>query len=132
MTLGARGAVIDGGNRVLLVRHTYAPGWHFPGGGIEPKEAALDALARELREEAAVELTGPPQLHGCFLKAEVSIRDHVFVYVVRDFRCVEWKRSREIADCQFFLPDRLPEDVDAGTAPSIAEITNAVPARDRW
>ena len=42
LTLGVRTVVIDGRERVFLVRHTYAHGWHFPGGGVEPGEAALE------------------------------------------------------------------------------------------
>ncbi|MGA8692117.1 MAG: NUDIX domain-containing protein, partial [Methyloceanibacter sp.] len=66
LTLGAQGVVIDQDDRILLVRHTYRPGWFFPGGGVEWNETLGTALARELEEEVGVSLTGPTQLHGVF------------------------------------------------------------------
>ena len=54
LTIGVRVIVRDDQDRVLLVRHTYTAGWHFPGGGIEKREAAVDAAVREVREEAQI------------------------------------------------------------------------------
>jgi ADP-ribose pyrophosphatase YjhB (NUDIX family) len=123
MTLGVRAAVLDDAGRVFLVRHTYVPGWHLPGGGVEPGETGLDALARELREEACIELAAAPRLHGVYLNRHASDRDHVLLYVVREFRVTAAKgRDREIAEAGFFALEALPDGVTAGTAARLEEI----------
>ena len=86
MTLGVRGVVLDADNRIFLVRHSYVSGWHLPGGGVEVGESFLEALRRELMEEGRIELTAEPALHGLFFNSHVSRRDHVAVYVIRQFR----------------------------------------------
>ena len=63
-TLGVQGIVIDGSNKVLLVRHSYVRGSHLPGGGVERDENLEQALRRELLEEPGIELTRKPCLHG--------------------------------------------------------------------
>ena len=77
MTLGVRGAVFDPEGRILLVRHSYVPGWYMPGGGVEPGEPMHAALDRELIEESGIALTGPAQLFGLYWNARASPRDHV-------------------------------------------------------
>ena len=42
MTLGVRGVVLDGEDRVFLVKHSYVAGWHLPGGGVEVGETFLE------------------------------------------------------------------------------------------
>ncbi len=86
MTLGVRAVVLDNDNRVFLVKHSYVAGWHLPGGGVEVGETFGEALRRELMEEGRIELVGEPALHGIFLNSHVSRRDHVAVYLVRQFR----------------------------------------------
>jgi 8-oxo-dGTP pyrophosphatase MutT (NUDIX family) len=88
MTLGARGLVIDKDRKIFLVTHTYAPGWQFPGGGVEPGETLREALGRELMEEGNIEILEPPLLHGLFFNGRASQRDHVALFVVRSFRQV--------------------------------------------
>ena len=53
------GALFDQQGRVLIAQRPpgkhMAGGWEFPGGKLEPNEAALAGLKRELREELGVE-----------------------------------------------------------------------------
>jgi 8-oxo-dGTP pyrophosphatase MutT (NUDIX family) len=133
LTMGVRAVVLDGEGRVFLIRHTYVPGWHLPGGGVEARESALDALARELREEARIDLAGAPQLHGVFFNARVSRRDHVVVYVVRDFTVIEAKQpDREIAEAGFFSLDALPDGTTAATRRRLAEVASGRTPVDQW
>lgn len=133
MTLGVRAAVFDSQGRVFLVRHTYVPGWHFPGGGVEPGETALDALARELFEEGAIAIEEEPRLHGLFFNRGASRRDHVAFFIVRRFRQDAPPRpNREIAAAGFFAPDALPEATSRPTRARLKEILEAAPPSPLW
>jgi ADP-ribose pyrophosphatase YjhB (NUDIX family) len=133
MTLGAQGAVIDAEQRVLLIKHTYRPGWCFPGGGVEPGESFTDALTRELHEEVGVSLIAAPMLHGIFTNFAAVNRDHIALFVVRGWsRDGEYHRPREIAESGFFGLDELPPDIDAGTANRLREIFDDAPVMTSW
>jgi len=133
MTLGVRAVVLDGDNRVFLVKHSYVTGWHLPGGGVEVGETFRDALQRELAEEAGIELLGEPALHGLFFNSHVSRRDHVAVYVVRHFRQDRLPApNREIIECGFFDSAALPEGVTPGTRLRIAEVLDGKPLIATW
>jgi ADP-ribose pyrophosphatase YjhB (NUDIX family) len=132
-TLGAEGIVIDADGRVLLVRHGYRPGWHFPGGGVEKNEAVISALERELMEETGVEVIGAPELFGVFSNAKLFPGDQVVVYVVRT-----WRRpsipapNKEIAEQRFFAPNELPDGLAKGTRRRLAELFEGKPRDPLW
>ena len=92
LTIGVRAVILDesdavGNTKVFLVRHSYVPGWHLPGGAVEAGETVLEALVRETREECAIAIEPDvPRLFGLYFNRRVSRRDHVAVYVARDFR----------------------------------------------
>jgi len=133
LTLGVRAAVLDPAGRVFLIRHTYVRGWHLPGGGVEAGESARSALARELREEACIEIVGEPRLHGLYFNRNVSNRDHVLLYVVRDFRILEAKTpDREIAEAGFFPIARLPEGTTPATRRRLGEIASGTTPSATW
>lgn len=132
-TLGARALVIDGQGRIFLIRHSYVDGWHLPGGGVETGETLLTALARELAEEGNIVLTAEPKLHGVFFNARMSRRDHVALYIVRDFRQdQEPIPNREIVAHGFFAPDALPPDTGRATRARIAEVLDGARLSELW
>jgi 8-oxo-dGTP pyrophosphatase MutT (NUDIX family) len=133
MTLGVRGVVLDGDNRVFLVKHSYVSGWHLPGGGVEVGETLRDALCRELVEEGRIEVLGEPILHGVFFNSHVSRRDHVAVYVVRHFSQDRLPEpNREIVACGFFDPSALPAETTQGTRLRIAEVLQNSAPLSTW
>jgi 8-oxo-dGTP pyrophosphatase MutT (NUDIX family) len=132
-TLGARAMVIDGTGRIFLVKHSYVEGWHLPGGGVETGETFLDALARELVEEGNIQLGARPQLFGIYFNKRISRRDHVALFIVRDFRQDGNPSSNhEIIAHGFFHPDALPEDTGRGTRARIAEVFSQGPISEIW
>jgi ADP-ribose pyrophosphatase YjhB (NUDIX family) len=122
MTLGVRGLVVDEARQVLLVRHTYVSGWFLPGGGVEGGETLTRSLERELAEEGNIEILGAPLLHGIYLNRATSSRDHVALYLVRNFRqTAPYTPNREIAEARFFSADALPEGTTRATRARIDE-----------
>jgi 8-oxo-dGTP pyrophosphatase MutT (NUDIX family) len=133
MTLGVRVLVLDAQGRVFLVKHSYVSGWHLPGGGVEVGETALDAMRRELEEEGNITFDEPPLLHGVFYNRHVSRRDHVVVYVVRNFhQPAKPAPNYEIVDCGFFDVNALPEGTTRGTQRRIREVAGGVPISLDW
>lgn len=134
MTLGARAVVFDRARRaVFLIEHTYVPGWQLPGGGVEPGETLLDALARELEEEGNIVLEGPPELRSIHHNHHASRRDHVAVYLVTAFRQTAPKLpDREIRGAGFFPLDALPQNTTPGTRRRIAEAVEGAEASRWW
>jgi ADP-ribose pyrophosphatase YjhB (NUDIX family) len=133
LTLGVRAVVFDGSGMVFLIVHSYVPGWHLPGGGVEIGETAAEALGRELREEGNIELVEPPTLFGVYFNRRISRRDHVALYVVRAFRQDALpKPNHEIVAHGFFATDALPPETTRATRERIAEVMNGRPPAELW
>lgn len=133
MTLGAQGVIIDAQGRVLLVRHSYRPGWFFPGGGVEWGETLEEAVAREVDEEVGVTLTAPPTLHGMFSNGVNFPGDHIAVFIIRHWtRQENYRRKGEIAETGMFAPKDVPAQIDKGTRARLAEIFDHARLRPNW
>ena len=123
VTLGVQGLVIEDKCRVLLVRHGYRPGWHFPGGGVERGESLELSLERELLEETGVIATEPPVLFGVYAHFNVFPGDHIVLFVIE-----RWRRettpspNNEIAEQKFFGVGALPGNISDGTQQRLDEV----------
>ena len=133
LTLGVRAIVRSDDGKFLLVRHTYTPGWHFPGGGVEKGETAVAALKFELLEETGLRLKGTPVFHGVFHNNGVSRRDHVLVFVCDvDDSVANKPTSVEIAEIGYFDLDDLPDGTDPGTIRRMREVAERIEPRPEW
>ncbi len=130
-TNGARAVIINDKDEVLLVMHTYTPGWHFPGGGVDKGESPREAVIREVREEAGVIVQENPVIFECYFNIYGGVDDIVSLYIIKKFQ-IQKIKSKEIAEVKWFPINRLPENASKATKRRIAEIFFNLEKSERW
>ncbi|HUX78136.1 MAG TPA: NUDIX domain-containing protein, partial [Alphaproteobacteria bacterium] len=129
-TVGARAHVLQN-DHILLVKHTYIPGWCTIGGGIEAEKSSLQALTRELKEEVGVILHESPSILGFYHNRHKKLDDYVVVYVCKTFEKIEVV-SREILEARWFPLNALPHEITPATQRRIEEYLGQRPLSDVW
>lgn len=133
VTLGVQGIVVDEASRVLLIRHGYRPGWHFPGGGVEHGEDIEAALTREVLEETGVTIVKPPRLIGIYSHFDDFPGDHIILFLIRHWqRDVVPEANAEIAEHRFCALDDLPNGLSPGTSRRLKEVFDGVGQTPAW
>jgi len=133
ITLGVRLLALDAEGRVFLVRHSYFPGLHLPGGGVDLGETCRQAAEREAREEGGLLLPEPPALFHLYWNPIAIRRDHIALFVARGVRQAGPRpRSLEILAAGFHDVDALPPDITDATRRRLAEVVGGAPPSDRW
>ena len=105
----AAGIITDKRGRVLLLKHRFRPGsgWGLPGGFMNVGEQPDEALRRELREEAGLEVTD--------IKVFTARSFHKPKQVEIVFCCravgETAELNYEIQKAAWFLPNEFPEEL---------------------
>jgi ADP-ribose pyrophosphatase YjhB (NUDIX family) len=132
VTLGVRLIALDAGGRVFLVRHSYLPGYHLPGGGVSPGETCREAVIREAREEGGLDLPEPPSVFGVYLNRALAERDHVVLLVARGAAARSRPRGLETVEARFFEPDGLPKETTPATRVRVEEVLCGLAPSEDW
>jgi 8-oxo-dGTP pyrophosphatase MutT (NUDIX family) len=129
-TLGVRCLVVRGGD-VLLVRHTYAPWWYLPGGGVRRGESFVAAARREVLEETGLRVDGLRPL-GVYLNRREGKIDHVVVFLADAPESAPQPDQAEVRDARFFRLDDPPADTSPATRRRLAEHLNGQMPAEEW
>ena len=136
VTFGVRCIVMDNRERVLLVRHTYMPGWQFPGGGVDPHESAREAALREVTEGTGLAVKAPAQFVGLYFNKAMAGRDHIAFFAVRDHPAIEpddlRPRALEIAEVRAVPLSELPDDLSVATRRRLDELFGRSEPAEVW
>lgn len=134
LSLGVRLVALDDAGRVLLVRHSYLPGLHLPGGAVDAGESCRMAVEREAREEGALELPQPPEMFRIYWNHALGRRDHVVLFVARGVGSAAGAKPHfpEILEARFHAADALPEDVTEATRQRLAEVLEGAAPSETW
>jgi 8-oxo-dGTP pyrophosphatase MutT (NUDIX family) len=117
---GVHAVALTVAGRVVLVRHSYAPGWRLPGGGVARGEPSVEAIQRELREEIGL-LSCRGIRHVLDFEHRPDFRrGHSSLFHVSGVDYAP-ARSLEIDSIGEFDPDDLPADTTPLTRWMIAE-----------
>jgi ADP-ribose pyrophosphatase YjhB (NUDIX family) len=108
-TFGVDGLALTPERKIVLVRLTYAKGWHLPGGRRKRREDPLEAVRRELREEIGMYDCSSIEFIDRFSQRKHYKHDTVSMFLARD---VEYSPgwSLEVEAVEEFDLDELPHD----------------------
>ena len=86
LNLGCGWRLFDAAGRIFLVRHSYIPGLHLPGGAVDAGETCRESAVREAREEGGLVLDAAPELFHIYHTHHGGPRSHVVLFVARGAR----------------------------------------------
>jgi 8-oxo-dGTP pyrophosphatase MutT (NUDIX family) len=124
-------ALVEQGDKVVLVRHPYATGWHLPGGGVKRGEPPREAVLRELREELGLTRASEPEFVGIFTRKVWPVTNVIALYRVREAR-FDFKRNLEVREIVLADPASPPPGTRAGVRRRLLELAGLASKGPYW
>jgi len=118
-TIGVKALVIHD-DAILLVKNINIDQWSLPGGGVNRKEIAEEALLRELDEELAVANPEIAFKLGEYDSEREGKRDTVHLFVVKT-SSREYRKQWELDDARWFFLGDLPGQLSPASRRRIIE-----------
>lgn len=114
---GARMIVLDGSDRILLHKRSDFGVWGLPGGNAEAGENLVDAVKREVAEEAGIQVHDPipfgfgsnPDLETITFPNGDRTQFFVLNFFSRSFDGASRVADQESTEIGCFSPSELPE-----------------------
>jgi ADP-ribose pyrophosphatase YjhB (NUDIX family) len=128
--LGVAALVEDAHGRILLVRHSYNPGWRLPGGGVGRGEPPGDAILRELKEEVGLE-GGNARFVSLHSRKAGWVTMVVALYHVTG-GSVQFRPNLEIREICLIDPRQPPDGITPATLRRLEEFADAVTPSSYW
>ena len=127
LMVGAAILLLDGNNRLLMMKRSDNGCWGMPGGSTEPGEVVEEAAKRETVEEVNLQV-GETSLFGVFSGPELYYKypngDEVYnvtiVYLSREWRG-EVQLNDEHTEWRWFAASEIPENVSPPIRPVLAQ-----------
>lgn len=117
-TIEVVAGVIRDGEKIFATQRGYGDckdGWEFPGGKMEPGETPQQALARELREELAVEVDVDEFICTVdydYPKFHLTMHCFYCTVISGELKLLEHEAARWLDASQLHDVDWLPADIE--------------------
>ena len=115
--VGIAAAARTSDGRWVLIRRTDTGEWALPGGTLEWGETLRDAIVRELREEAGVDVDELGEVSGVYSRPDRDLRFHAVTVVVHAQVTEPTEQPlnpAEVSDVRLFTTGELPETLAHG------------------
>ena len=124
-------ALVERDGKVLLVRHSYMPGWLLPGGGVGSGEPAERAIVRELKEEIGLVRSAPPALFGIYSRKVGWVTNVIVLYRLYDAEFT-FLPNLEVREILMADPRTPPPQTPNSVRRRLAELAGMEPRSPYW